>query len=268
MKIIQVLSFILLIALSIVNAFTRVNLSKRVQLALNAKIVDFAAGNPSFKTLAAAIKACRLESVLSGPGPYTLFAPNDEAFSKLPRGTVDALLKDIPKLTEILKYHIHPDKMNPTRSRVIDTLCLGSDNAPKQITIKVASWSCVGYCLGGHKEPAMCINTNDETAGGIACDNGVIHVVDQVLLPYEGNVIPTWGSVTMMGERDISGEAKLQKGYYGSHAGTGKGYRGTDKYDPNPFKSEDFKQAWGEAANWRGGIDGPSADQKRKYGQN
>jgi hypothetical protein len=115
----------------------------------------------------------------------------------------------------------------------------------------------------------MCINSNDETAGGISCDNGVIHVVDQVLLPYEGNVIPTWGSVTMMGERDISGEAKLQKGYYGSQEGTGKGYRGKDKFDPakDSFDSEKFKDAWGTAANWRGGIDGPNSEQKRKYGQ-
>ena len=197
MNAIQVL-YIFLVALITIDAFTRPNLSKRFQFGLNAKVTDFLAGNPSFKQFSAAIKACKLESILNGPGKITVFAPSDEAFAKLPRGTVDSLMRDIPKLTEILKYHVHPDKMNPTRSRVIDTLCLGSDNMPKQITIKVASWSCVGYCLGGHAEPAMCVNTNDESAGGIAVDNGLIHVVDQVLLPYEGNVIPTWGSVTMV----------------------------------------------------------------------
>ena len=127
MKSFQILSYFLIVLSIInVNAFTRINTSKRVQLALNAKIVDFTSSNPSFKTLSAAIKACGLESVLNGKGPFTFFAPNDEAFAKLPPGTVDSLLKDIPKLTEILKYHVHPDKMNPTRSRVIDTLCLGS----------------------------------------------------------------------------------------------------------------------------------------------
>jgi len=251
---------------------------KSIQLALvlvivavvhSLNIVDFAKSNANFKTLTAAIKAAGLESALSGPGPFTLFAPNDEAFSKLPAGTVDGLLKDVPKLTDILKFHVHPGKMNPTRSRVIDTLCLGSDSSPKQITIKVASWSCVGYCLGGQSNPAMCINSNDETAGGIECSNGVIHVVDTVLLPYEGNTIPTWGSVSMMGERDISGEATLQKGYYGAEAGKGKGFRGTDKFDPEKdfFEKGKFKEAWQEAANWKGGIDGPSEVQKQKYGQ-
>jgi len=255
MKVIQRVCCLFLIVVAIVNSLS---------------IYEFAKSNANFKTLTAAINAAGLESVLNSPGKYTLFAPNDAAFAKLPSGTVDSLLKDIPKLTDILKYHVHPDKMNPTRSRVIDTLCLGSDQSPKQITIKVASWSCVGYCLGGQETPATCINSNDETAGGIDCSNGVIHVVDTVLLPYEGNTIPTWGSVSMMGERDLSGEATLQKGYYGPEEGTGKSYRGTDKFDPEKdfFNREKFKDSWQQAANWKGGIDGPSDEQKKKYGQN
>jgi uncharacterized surface protein with fasciclin (FAS1) repeats len=71
-----------------------------------ADIVDTAVGAGTFNTLAAALTAANLVPTLKGPGPFTVFAPTDEAFAKLPAGTVDGLLKDIPALTKILTYHV------------------------------------------------------------------------------------------------------------------------------------------------------------------
>lgn len=76
-----------------------------------ADIVDTAVSAGSFKTLAAALTAANLVQTLKGPGPFTVFAPSDAAFAKLPAGTVEALLKDIPALTEILTYHVVPGKL-------------------------------------------------------------------------------------------------------------------------------------------------------------
>ena len=69
-------------------------------------IVEVAVGAGNFKTLVAAVTAAGLVDTLSGTGPFTVFAPTDEAFAKLPAGTVESLLKDIPKLTAILTYHV------------------------------------------------------------------------------------------------------------------------------------------------------------------
>jgi uncharacterized surface protein with fasciclin (FAS1) repeats len=74
-------------------------------------IVDTAVGAGTFATLAAAVTAAGLVDTLKGPGPFTVFAPTDEAFKKLPAGTVEALLKDIPKLTGILTYHVVSGKV-------------------------------------------------------------------------------------------------------------------------------------------------------------
>ena len=76
-----------------------------------ANIVDTAVNAGSFSTLVAAIKAAQLVDTLKGAGPFTVFAPTDEAFAKLPEGTVDALLKDIPKLKKILTYHVVSGKV-------------------------------------------------------------------------------------------------------------------------------------------------------------
>ena len=76
-----------------------------------ADIVDTAVNAGSFNTLVAAVKAANLVDTLKGSGPFTVFAPTDDAFAKLPAGTVDALLKDIPKLTKILTYHVVSGKV-------------------------------------------------------------------------------------------------------------------------------------------------------------
>ena len=108
---------------------------------LNANIVETAVSNGKFNTLVAAVKAAGFADLLSGPGPFTVFAPTDEAFAKLPAGTLDAYLKDIPKLQELLKYHVHPGKMSPTRNgKSVSTLLIGEDDHPKQVTIKVTNW--------------------------------------------------------------------------------------------------------------------------------
>ncbi|MBW4566351.1 MAG: fasciclin domain-containing protein, partial [Mojavia pulchra JT2-VF2] len=76
-----------------------------------ADIVDTAVSAGSFNTLVAAVKAAGLVDTLKGEGPFTVFAPTDEAFAKLPEGTVDSLLKDIPQLTKILTYHVVSGKV-------------------------------------------------------------------------------------------------------------------------------------------------------------
>lgn len=83
-----------------------VNRICRTQEKFIADIVDTAVKAGSFNTLVAAVKAAGLVDTLKGTGPFTVFAPSDDAFAKLPEGTVDALLKDIPKLKKILTYHI------------------------------------------------------------------------------------------------------------------------------------------------------------------
>src|SRR5436853_6477858 len=75
------------------------------------KIIETAIADGSFKTLISAVNAAGLTERFSGPGPFTVFAPNDEAFAKLPKGTVEALLKDIPKLKQVLNYHILSGKV-------------------------------------------------------------------------------------------------------------------------------------------------------------
>jgi uncharacterized surface protein with fasciclin (FAS1) repeats len=97
-----------------------------------ANIVETAVSAGTFKTLVAAVTAAGLAPTLSGPGPFTVFAPNDAAFAKLPAGTVDALLKDIPKLASILTYHVVSGSVRPTRNgRSFDTV------NGKEISVKV-----------------------------------------------------------------------------------------------------------------------------------
>ena len=74
------------------------------------KIIETAIANGSLKTLVTAVKAADLAETLSKPGPFTIFAPNDEAFAKLPEGALKELLKDIPKLRRLLAYHVTPGK--------------------------------------------------------------------------------------------------------------------------------------------------------------
>lgn len=132
-------------------------------------IIDTAVAAGSFKTLAAALTAADLVSTLKGPGPFTVFAPTDEAFAKLPAGTVDSLLKDIPKLKAILTYHVVSGKVMAADVMTMDGKSATTVNGA---ALKIGT-------TGG-------VKLNGETnvvKTDIECTNGVIHVIDSVLLP-------------------------------------------------------------------------------------
>lgn len=129
-------------------------------------IVDTAVNAGSFGTLVAAVKAAGLVETLKGAGPFTLFAPSDEAFAKLPAGTVDSLLKDIPKLKQILTYHVVSGKVMAS-----DVVKLKSATTVQGSDVKI-------YASQGVK-----VNNSNVTTPDVAADNGVIHIIDTVLIP-------------------------------------------------------------------------------------
>jgi uncharacterized surface protein with fasciclin (FAS1) repeats len=129
-------------------------------------IVDTAVKAGSFTTLVAAVKAAGLVETLKGTGPFTVFAPTDEAFAKLPKGTVDALLKDIPKLKQILTYHVVAGKV-----MAADVVKLKSATTVEGSDVKIDASSGVK------------INSSTVTTPDVAADNGVIHIIDTVLMP-------------------------------------------------------------------------------------
>jgi uncharacterized surface protein with fasciclin (FAS1) repeats len=131
-----------------------------------ADIVDTAVAAGSFTTLAAALKAADLVETLKGKGPFTVFAPTDEAFAKLPAGTVDALLQDLPKLKQILTYHVVSGKV------------MAADVAKIKSATTVEGSDVMVDATNGVK-----INDSMVTKADIAADNGVIHVIDSVLMP-------------------------------------------------------------------------------------
>nr|WP_275974449.1 fasciclin domain-containing protein [Argonema galeatum] len=132
-----------------------------------ADIVDTAVNAGSFSTLVAAVKAANLVDTLKGAGPFTVFAPTDEAFAKLPEGTVDALLKDIPKLKKILTYHVVSGKV-----MAADVVKLKSATTVEGSDVKIDASN------GGVKVNDAKVSTAD-----VAADNGVIHIIDTVLIP-------------------------------------------------------------------------------------
>jgi uncharacterized surface protein with fasciclin (FAS1) repeats len=131
-----------------------------------ADIVDTAVSAGSFTTLVAAVKAAGLVDTLKGAGPFTVFAPTDEAFAKLPAGTVESLLKDIPKLTKILTYHVVAGKV-----MAADVVKIKSAKTVEGSEVKIDA-------SNGVK-----INDSKVVTPDVAADNGVIHIIDTVLLP-------------------------------------------------------------------------------------
>jgi len=132
-------------------------------------IIDTAVAAGSFNTLAAAVTAAGLVPTLKGAGPFTVFAPTDEAFAKLPAGTVEALLNDIPKLTAILTYHVVAGKV-----MAADVVKLDGKSAKTVNGAEVKVTTTGGVKLNGS---ANVVKTD------IECTNGVIHVLDAVILP-------------------------------------------------------------------------------------
>lgn len=132
-------------------------------------IVEVAAGNDDFSTLVAAVKAAGLVDVLSGEGPFTVFAPTNAAFAKLPAGTVETLLKPENKdqLVAVLTYHVVAGKV-----MAADVVTLDS-----AVTVQGESVSIVVSDAGVSVDNAMVVVTDIEAS------NGVIHVIDTVILP-------------------------------------------------------------------------------------
>jgi uncharacterized surface protein with fasciclin (FAS1) repeats len=132
-------------------------------------IVDTAVGAGQFGTLVAAVKAAGLVDTLKGPGPFTVFAPTDDAFAKLPKGTVEDLLKpeNKAKLASILTYHVLPSKV------------MAADIAGKKMGAKTVQ----GTEIAVDATAGVKINGASVVTADIAATNGVIHVIDTVLLP-------------------------------------------------------------------------------------
>ncbi len=131
-----------------------------------ANIIETAIAAGTFNTLVTAVKAADLVETLSGSGPFTVLAPTDEAFAKLPAGTVEGLLKDIPKLKSVLTYHVLAGKF-----MAADIIKLTSAKTVNGQEVTIATIN--GVTVDG----ATVVKTDIET------DNGVIHVIDSVILP-------------------------------------------------------------------------------------
>ncbi len=136
-------------------------------LARAADIVDTAVAAGSFNTLITAVKAAGLVKTLKGKRPYTVFAPNDAAFAKLPPGTVESLLKNKAKLATILKYHVVPGRVK------------AADVAGKSLQVKTAA----GLPVNVDGTFGVRVNDAHVIQPDIEASNGVIHVIDTVLLP-------------------------------------------------------------------------------------
>ena len=135
-------------------------------VAVQAKdIVDTAVAAGNFKTLATALTAAGLIDTLKGKGPFTVFAPTDEAFAKVPKADLDALLADKAKLTAVLTYHVVPGKV------------MAKD--VKAGKVKTVQGSEIAVTTAG----GVMVDKARVTATDIVADNGVIHVIDSVIMP-------------------------------------------------------------------------------------
>ncbi len=130
-----------------------------------ADIVDTAVSAGSFKTLVTAVQAAGLVDTLKGPGPFTVFAPTDEAFAKVPKAQLEALLKDKAALTKVLTYHVVPGKV------------MAADVKAGKVKTVQGSELTVSTMGGVKVDNANVVKTD------IVTSNGVIHVIDSVVLP-------------------------------------------------------------------------------------
>ncbi|MEW6497789.1 MAG: fasciclin domain-containing protein [Cyanobacteriota bacterium] len=128
-------------------------------------IVDIAVSAGSFETLVTAVKAAGLVETLKSPGPFTVFAPNDEAFAKLPPGTIQTLLQNIPQLARILTYHVVAGKLTKADLENVDSVS-SVEGSPIRID-----------CSDGFE-----VKNATVLAADIEADNGIIHVIDNVIL--------------------------------------------------------------------------------------
>jgi uncharacterized surface protein with fasciclin (FAS1) repeats len=131
-----------------------------------ADIVDTAVANGNFKTLVKAVQEAGLIDTLKGDGPFTVFAPTDEAFAKLPPGALQGLLKDKTKLAQVLTYHVVPGKV------------MAADIKPGQV--KTVEGQPVRL---QSKRGEVMVNNAKVTQADVVASNGVIHVIDKVMMP-------------------------------------------------------------------------------------
>lgn len=129
-------------------------------------IVETAINAGNFTKLVSAVQAASLVDTLSGEGPFTVFAPSDEAFSKLPEGTLDSLLQDVEKLKGILTYHVLTGKVMSSNLSGVSTATTVNG---QEVTIDATN--------------GVRVNNSNVVTADIDCSNGVIHVIDTVLLP-------------------------------------------------------------------------------------
>ena len=159
-------AFIAFIAITALSACAEMKDKASAPAKADKNIVETAVAAGSFKTLVTAVQAAGLVETLSGKGPFTVFAPTDAAFAKLPPGTVEALLKDKAKLTQILTYHVVPGEL----------LAKDLVNGPL-VTVQGQSIMI--------KKDSMGVMVNDAKVikADVIASNGVIHVIDTVLMP-------------------------------------------------------------------------------------
>ena len=136
-----------------------------------ADIVDTAVAAGNFNTLVTAVKAAGLVDTLKSKGPFTVFAPTDDAFAKLPKGTVEGLLKDIPKLKAVLTYHVVPGKVMAAEVSKLKTV---KTVQGRELKIDAAKW---------HLHKNIKVNDANIVKPDLVVDNGVCHVIDKVLIP-------------------------------------------------------------------------------------
>ncbi len=130
-----------------------------------ADIVNIAVGAGSFSTLVQAVQAAGLVETLKSPGPFTVFAPNDDAFAKLPPGTITTLVQNIPQLARILTYHVVSGKL--TQAELIQ---LGTVTSVEGSVIPI------------YAQEQFEVKNATVLAADIEADNGIIHVIDRVIL--------------------------------------------------------------------------------------
>ncbi|GGE23715.1 fasciclin domain-containing protein [Psychroflexus planctonicus] len=161
--------------------FVAVFLFTSLGFSQNKDIVDIAAGSDDHTTLVAAVKAGDLVQTLKSEGPFTVFAPTNEAFTALPEGTVDYLLKaeNKQKLQSVLNYHVIAGKLDA--KALVNAIKKGGGKAE----VETVDGEVLTFMLDGKKVKVKDVNGNVATvlAADLNASNGVIHVVDTVLLP-------------------------------------------------------------------------------------
>jgi uncharacterized surface protein with fasciclin (FAS1) repeats len=151
---------------SITRLFAGAALALTCSAALAADLVETAVAADQFKTLVAALEKADLVDTLKGKGPYTVFAPTDAAFAKLPQGALEDLLKDQEKLAAVLTYHVVPGKV------------MSADVKPGKVTTVQGQPLTVAMKNGG-----VTVNDARVIKTDVTASNGVIHVIDSVVLP-------------------------------------------------------------------------------------